>query len=237
MCTYHGGKRKIGKEIAEIIYRETKTIDNFSPVGYCEPFCGMLGVYAHIPELYDSKMKYPKMKYLAGDLNKSTIEMWKASQGKWNPPRNPVSKEDFNRLKKNPRSSPKKGFIGHIQSFRGRYFGGYSYRPTEKTYLSTGNRVKKIARELKKVKFKFGLYTQYSKLKRFIIYCDPPYENTQQGYKEESTKKYHKFNSSKFWEWCRDMAVDNVMFISSYSGPGDAELVWSKGREKLYMMY
>ena len=53
MTSYHGGKQKIGKKIANIIYEESILIEEetgFKIKGYCEPFCGMLGVYQHIPE-------------------------------------------------------------------------------------------------------------------------------------------------------------------------------------------
>jgi site-specific DNA-adenine methylase len=99
MTSYHGGKQKIGKELAKIIYETSLEIsedENFKIKGYCEPFCGMLGVYKHIPELF--KDNKPKLKYKAGDMNKSVIMMWKAAQKGWKPPTS-CSEEHYNELK------------------------------------------------------------------------------------------------------------------------------------------
>jgi len=240
MTAYHGGKQKIGKHIAEIIYDESTNVDNFTIRGYCEPFCGMLGVYQHIPDMFEDHR--PKLKYKAGDLNKSVIAMWNQTKKGWNPPTKKVSKTEFERLKKAPISSPKKGFVGHIQSYRGKYFGGYFPRPSDKTYATAAKKVKEISKKLKNVSFTYGPYTQFSKLKNYIIYCDPPYEDTQQYYRTETKERLAKFDSGKFWDWCRLMAKDNIIFISGYSAPSGRrnkyiEKIWSKGKEKLYMMY
>ena len=68
MTSYHGGKQKIGRKIAEKI---SESVVEYLPYikGYCEPFCGMLGVYRHIPIYLDVK------RYKAGDCNKSLILM------------------------------------------------------------------------------------------------------------------------------------------------------------------
>lgn len=53
-------------------------------------------------------------------------------------------------------------------------------------------------------------YKDFSDLKGCIIYCDPPYENTNQlGYIGE-------FNSKEFYDWCIKMAENNIVLVSSY---------------------
>ena len=77
MTSYHGGKKRIGKEISGIIVDESINIsedEGWKIKGYCEPFCGMLGVYQHIPKLFEEEGL--KLKYKAGDTNKSVIMMW-----------------------------------------------------------------------------------------------------------------------------------------------------------------
>jgi hypothetical protein len=111
MTAYHGGKQRLGKTLAEIIVDTSLEIaeDNrFELKGYCEPFCGMLGVYQHIPELFEPEGCEPlrsgcepegcepegceeegignRIKYLAGDGNGSVIMMWQAAQKGWKPP-------------------------------------------------------------------------------------------------------------------------------------------------------
>lgn len=54
-----------------------------------------------------------------------------------------------------------------------------------------------------------------------IIYCDPPYANT--------TKYKDKFDSEKFYEWCRQRKSDgHTVFVSEYTAPEDFELVFEK---------
>jgi DNA adenine methylase len=54
-----------------------------------------------------------------------------------------------------------------------------------------------------------------------LIYCDPPYNNTQQ-YKD-------KFKSEPFWQWCRDKVKEgHTVFISEYSAPQDFKCIWEK---------
>ena len=58
MTSYHGGKQRIGKQLAEIIVDESIGVvegDEFDIKGYCEPFCGMLGVYRYIPGLFEEE--------------------------------------------------------------------------------------------------------------------------------------------------------------------------------------
>jgi hypothetical protein len=46
MTAYHGGKQRIGKKLAQVIYDESMDIseeEGFQIKGYCEPFSGMLG--------------------------------------------------------------------------------------------------------------------------------------------------------------------------------------------------
>jgi len=100
MASYHGGKKRIGKELANIIVDETMDIieeDDFEIKGYCEPFCGMLGVYQHIPELFEEEGL--KLKYKAGDTNKSVIMMWNKAKKGWKPPVKLVTKTKFMKMK------------------------------------------------------------------------------------------------------------------------------------------
>ena len=102
MCSCHGGKKRIGKELASRIVDETMDIvgeDEFEIKGYCEPFCGMLGVYQYIPELFEEEGL--KLKYKAGDTNKSVIMMWNEAQKGWEPSVKLVTKTKFMENKRN----------------------------------------------------------------------------------------------------------------------------------------
>ena len=236
MTTYHGGKQRIGKQIAEIIYDESTNIKNeekFDIKGYCEPFCGMLGVYKHIPDLFLGNKQ--KLKYKAGDMNKSVILMWQEVQNGWKPPQT-CSKKKFDILKYDGKSSAEKGFVGHVCTFRAVYFDSFHQHSKSKV-INNVNNVISIGEKIKPVSFSVGSYTQYSNLKNYIIYCDPPYQNVNQRYYEGIgyTNKL-VFDSKIFWEWCRMMSENNIVFVSEYKTPPDFDIIYSNGKEKLFVL-
>ena len=236
MTRYHGGKQRIGKEIAKIISEKVGETD-IEIHGYCEPFCGMLGVYQHIPQYFENR----DMSYKAGDANESVIRMWQDVQQGWKPPIS-CSEERYNELKKQETYSAEKAYIGYQFSFGGQFFMGYNGKYGNATsYKRVPEKVCRIARELQNVEFTAGTYTQFSHLENHIIYCDPPYANTKCTYSE-------KFDNNSFWNWVREMNKTNVIFVSEYSAPYDFECVYenkkkiqtsakrvSSGCEKLFM--
>jgi DNA adenine methylase len=58
------------------------------------------------------------------------------------------------------------------------------------------------------------------KLQNYLIYCDPPYEN--------STKYKDEFDHADFWNWARVVSKNNTVLISEYNAPDDFECLWSK---------
>jgi site-specific DNA-adenine methylase len=221
MTSYHGGKQKIGKDIANAIYNYIdNNIDMGIIKGYCEPFCGMLGVYRHIyTVLRDTVRSNSRIKFLSGDYNKSLILMWKKSQKGWKPPTE-CSEDRYNKLKNTKKPSAEKGFIGHQYSYGGQYFKGYRGKYGNKgTYKKASKNVSDIAKLLKKVKFKSGSYTQFNKLNNFIIYCDPPYKDDKSSYYFDEEHNRLSFDHVNFWKWCLKMSKNNIIFVSEYKCP------------------
>jgi DNA adenine methylase len=213
MTAYHGGKQKIGKKLASII---TDISQDYNIIGYCEPFCGMLGVYQHIPELLGNIV------YKAGDLNKSVILMWKAVQKGWMPPSRNITEDEYYKLR-NGKDCKMKGYVGHQYSFGGQYFRGYVSKYGRIVNTSTViKRLDSISQRIKNVKFSNGPYQQYNNLKNYIIYCDPPYDSTTQNYRSG------EFNHKDFYDWCRYMAQNNIVFVSGYKAPNDFKLIYSE---------
>lgn len=223
MTYYHGGKKKIGKDIALIISDIYRILNDDIPVeGYCEPFMGMAGVYCHIPALLG-----PHITYLAGDTNRELVQMWKATQKGWKPPKT-CSKKEYERVKRS-RSSPTRTFIGYARDFRGHLFRGFSHTANVAHQSAS---VISCSNALKSVEIFNTDYESFSDIKNFIIYCDPPYAETE-GYLE-------KFDSDAFWEWCIKMAKRNTVLVSEYSSPSQFDdnlhLIYEKGREKLWIV-
>jgi DNA adenine methylase len=237
MCAaYHGGKQRIGLEIAENIHLISTIIEDqghFKIKGYCEPFCGMLGVYRHIPKLFVDHR--PKLKYKAGDANESVIKMWQAAQKGWKPPLHKISKKEFLKLAGNGKSTAEKGFIGHFYGYMGKYFKPFRHDVSIDRIQRSSDSISLIARDLQSVQFSYGMYTQFSKLKGYIIYTDTPYQIQNYYYDEEDNKR--EFDHDAFWDWCRKMSKDNIVFVSEYDAPDDFQFLWQQrnGKEKLYL--
>lgn len=60
-----------------------------------------------------------------------------------------------------------------------------------------------------------------------VVYADPPYEGTYQGFTVE-------FDHERFWNWCRCQAKLGVkVFVSEYNAPEDFIEVLSVEKERL----
>jgi site-specific DNA-adenine methylase len=223
MAKYHGGKQKIGEEIAKTIaYVVEQSGLQFK--GYVEPFCGMLGVYQHIPDFL------PQIKrFEAGDINPSVIKMWKSLQKGWTPP-SLCSKKRFVELRGNGRSSAEKGFIGHACSYRGVYFNMFF----QSNLGPVIERLKRVSLKLDNVNFTSGEYSQFSKLKGWVIYCDPPYFIGSRYVTEEDIIR--KFDYEKFYKWAEGMAKNNLVFISERAYLPYLQVGSYSNNEKLYLI-
>ena len=67
-------------------------------------------------------------------------------------------------------------------------------------------------------------YSDYEP-KNMLIYCDPPYRETE-GY---STGE---FNHELFWETMRKWSKNNCVFISEDSAPSDFKVVWKRKKRR-----
>jgi DNA adenine methylase len=234
----HGSKKKIGKGIAQSMAKYVRKND-IDPRFYCEPFCGTLGVFQFIPEIFDEIN--PDIEYLAGDINASLIKLWKSAQaGKWKPPTS-MTKTRYNELYK-ARASAEKGFVGHQCAFGGIYFGHYTPKfCTKRALKNAGDKVLAVAEDMENVEFSAGKYTRYSNLKGGVIYCDPPYAKYNRYYDEKHNRLI--FDHEAFWNWVRKMSKYNTVFVSEYSAPQDFKNIHkkrttshgSKNTEKLYV--
>jgi site-specific DNA-adenine methylase len=224
MTRYHGGKSRIGKILAEVMTGfadDVSTLLNWKITGYCEPFCGMLGVYKHIPDYV-----CPELSLLAGDINNSVILMWQAAQRGWKPPTTLLTYERFMKMKRDGQSTALKGYYGHYYGAFGQYFrpfdGGRSLRSRQRQSKAVAS----VGKKMKQVVFSAGTYEQFNHLEHFLIYCDPPYPNSSHYY-DDRGKKRAQLDSEKFWNWCRKMAEKNIVVVSGYSAPKDFVLFWS----------
>lgn len=232
MTSYHGSKKRVAKSLANFIDKfilEYMEEFDFKPKTYIEPFAGMVAILNSIIPLFkDSGLQ---LTYKGGDINESVILMWsQLINNKWIPSKNCTKKQYYEII--NNKNSPDKGYWGHLATFRGIYCGAY-FKHKQSKIDHNRNRVLEYGDLFREnnVKFSYGDYTQYSNAKNAIIYCDPPYNNTECRYLE-------KFDFNKFVEWCRKMTrKNNIVLVSSYNiEEPDFMEVFSYKKEKLYFV-
>lgn len=199
MTQYFGGKARIGRKLATVInqYTEGKT--------YCEPFCGMYSVGSKVI----AGVK------IASDSHPDLILLLQAVKDGWEPP-SELSEAQYQRLKEEEPSALR-GFAGFACSFGGKFFGGYA-RNGSRNYADVGRRnMLRLHPLIQDTSFVCRDYRESPE--SHVTYCDPPYEKTT-GF------SVGVFNSSEFWDWCRER--NGIVLVSEYSAPEDFEVVWSK---------
>lgn len=66
-------------------------------------------------------------------------------------------------------------------------------------------------------------YTEYQHEDGDVVYCDPPYANT-----DARGCNTGIFDSDSFWKWVRTR--DYPVYVSEYNAPEDFVSIWSKQR-------
>lgn len=244
---YMGSKSRIAKHIVPIIQRY---IDEANCQYYLEPFVGGANIIDKI------RCKYK----IGSDSNKYLIALLTRVQDN-EPLYTSVSKElyDAARTAFNNNDGSRffdweMGNIGFLASYNGRWFdGGYAKSGYEKTkngyryrdyYREAKDNLLNQADNLRDIKFSCKDYRYYNQvnLKGFVIYVDPPYQNTKQ-YANAMC-----FNYEEFWNTMREWSKNNIVIISEQNAPDDFKCIWeqevsrsikatdkSKATEKLFI--
>ena len=140
------------------------------------------------------------------------------------------TKEDYYSLKDNPYSNiGLAGYIGYTCSFGATFFGSYAKNKKGRDYVAAA--YKNALRQsplLQGVDLYCCSYDQLDlRGRKVLFYCDPPYAN-KTGYR-------HKFDHSKFWDWCRQQRkAGNLVFVSEYEAPSDFVQLFQK--EQMYQL-
>jgi DNA adenine methylase len=217
---YSGSKRKFAKELIPIVTKDLKP-DQW----YVEPFLGGANIFSYID--------HPKK--IASDSNEYVIEMWRGIQNKTFSPPSKLTKEEYYDIKENYKNQTDKylkaltGYTSTACSYGGGFFSGYANFNPNKNNGKGEDHIAEASRGLLKQvsEFKYleesvflcGSYDEIEIPENAILYCDPPYASTKE-YKD-------KFDSVKFWEWCRTMAKKGrTLYISEYVAPDDFKCVW-----------
>lgn len=203
---YFGGKARISKQIVGVLksLREDNEL-------FVEPFCGGLNITC----LMGGDV-------LANDKNYMLISLYQSMLDGWVPP-DSVSEDEYNyyKLTSNPANPHMCAFVGIGCSYSGKWFGGYARDKHGRNYAMNAKNslIRKINSLPKNIKLTSVDYYDI-RVNSALIYCDPPYANST-GY------MFGKFDSDKFWDWCREMSKTNTVVISEYIAPDDFECILS----------
>lgn len=157
---------------------------------------------------------------LGVDLNPHVIAALTAIRDNVNELPESLTEDEYGQLKGLP-PDPVSSWLRFVAAFGGKFGAGYARGNVKDNYTATGKRnAIKQSPKLQGVQLEVGDFRDYVFVDS-LIYCDPPYEGTT-GYKGT-------FDHPAFWEWCRKMSVDNLMFISEYNAPDDFVCIWEGG--------
>jgi DNA adenine methylase len=169
-------------------------------------------------------------KRIGNDIHKELIALFKKLQDGWIPPEH-ITEDEYNKVRENKLEYPDYyvGFVGFCSTFGSKYFGGYArgfkedkITPRDIPNEAIRNLMDQIP-NIKDVVFfnKDYLSANKSNIKNYMIYCDPPYQDT-------TKYKSGDFNYDLFWSWVRELSKDNYILISEYNAPEDFYSIWSK---------
>lgn len=191
---YNGGKKRIGKQLSEII---NKT----NPQVYWEPFCGMCSVGLNVTA---------PVRYFS-DADEAAIAVLKAVVDGYEFPTS-LSEEEYHAAKKLPPSNPLHGFAKYGCSFGG--IGGYAKDAKGTNYALVAKRSLLKMKNLEGVDICHKSASEKSTPPSGTdtIYLDPPYKGT--------AAVGAKINQGDwFWPWAENLSKTANVFVSEYEAP------------------
>ena len=203
-----GSKNRIAKHLLPIMLAEC---EKHSITKWVEPFVGGANMIDKVPDTFER---------IGYDLNDHVIHALIDIRDKANGLPDAVSEHEYKSLfGSNP--APIRSWIRFMLSFGGKFENGYAREKgsDETTFCGYGKRnAIKQSPKIQNVQFICDSYENLN-FTNTLIYCDPPYQGTS-GYKTGA------FNHDKFFEWCRQQAKNNIVFVSEYNAPDGFECVW-----------
>lgn len=196
---YIGGKHRIAKQLAQAI------LPRRDGRRFLEPFCG--GLSATVALQPD----------VASDASEPLIKLIQAVRSGWEPP----TEINFNTWKENRRqNTPLGAFVSHCLGFGGDWNGGYAREGGRNFALQGRNALLRKVEATRGVQFLHRSYEQVDVRYGDLIYCDPPYAGTTNGYATGP------FDSEAFWDWVKwaGNTCGALVFVSEFNGPDWAEV-------------
>jgi len=204
---YIGGKSRVAKRLAAAI------LPHAQGRRLVEPFCGGLSATMHLKPA------------IASDSNPYLIDLVNAVRDGWVPP-NVLSHAEYHELKdryKAGESDPLISFAAICCSFGGKWWGGYARGGASemgRNFCREGkNGLLKKVEATRGTTFTSMPYNRVRVRSGDVLYCDPPYTGTTNGYLDKS------FDSEAFWDWCQWAAdLGALVFVSEFKSPPGTKL-------------
>lgn len=204
---YMGSKNRIAKHILPIML---KAANEAGIKKWVEPFVGGGNMIDKVPPGF---MRY------GYDLNEHVIMAMVDIRDNVNILPALVTEKEY-KLMKGSESQKITSWVRFVCSLGGKFENGFARDRKgipPRNFASEGIRnAQKQFPNIQGVEFIHADYRTLS-FTDSLIYCDPPYQGTT-GYKTGS------FNHDEFFDWCRDQAKSNIVFVSEYEAP--FECVW-----------
>ena len=204
---YMGSKARIAKHILPIMLAEC---EKHGITTWVEPFVGGGNMVDKVPDTFER---------IGYDLNDHAIHALIDIRDRADSLPNIVSEEEYKIYKGRPPESIT-SWVRIACAYGGIFESKLAADKTGlRNYAQEAKRnALKQSPKIQNVQFICDSYENLS-FENCLIYCDPPHQGTS-GYKTGA------FNHDKFFEWCREQAKKNVVFVSEYNAPDDFECVW-----------
>ena len=220
MCTYTGGKARIGKKIFEAIDKYEMEVIGNHKMPYLEPFVGMGGVLQEVAKKHSREM-------IACDLEKCIPAFWNSIKKGWSPSR--ITKEKYLSIKKEGIEDAEYAFAAFGCSFRGSKWT-YFYENCMNAAIKRIQK-KNYTQIMKNVIFLESMSYKDHSPHGMLIYCDPPYFNSSFDYRRNNL---NSFDTDEFWEIMRQWSKDNLVIISELEAPSDFKSIFSLDRTNTF---
>lgn len=230
MTFYPGGKKRFARFIVDAIMEDFKSFSGGRIHTYFEPFCGMASVFADFADRPGSD----EWVYVLADRNPYLIQVLKGLKRGLSPP-STCTRATYERSIRDRSTTFDSLYLGFACAYRGDFRS--TYFPNNNMHTQA-ERSKALGRLLRRRRAHLQCAPYHAfRLKRALIYCDPPYEDTQCPYRVGDAYE-REFDTPLFLEWCQDRVRDgNIVYVSEYRNWGKREgmkLIWKRGQQRLY---
>ena len=205
-----GSKNRIAKHLLPIMLAEA---EKHGITKWVEPFVGGANMIDKVPSSFER---------IGYDLNDHAIHALIDIRDNVESLPDSVSENEY----KSFYGMPAESFSSLVRfgaSFGGKFENGFARGKAaggsnRNYWAETKRNALKQSPKIQGVQFICDSYESLS-LENSLIYCDPPYQGTT-GYKTGA------FDHDKFFDWCREQAKNNIVFVSEYNAPDDFVEVW-----------